>query len=333
MRLAGTGTSLLGAALFAASCTSAGVPVAVPTTVSRATTVPTTTVPVTTVPVTAAPTTTALPFVETDYDVFVVSDGGEPRVEITTGAGPSLTELVYGESKLVTLQVDDEAPQDAVSFTTTLALDLLVLEQSATGFTLRTTIAGINDATSDGPGTDVAQHQATINAVAGLWFDEQLSYQLVNRQRQGHSIVGDTTTSETLIGIHETLSLGQVPLPATAVGLGAIWTSSIQTFASGLPVTIQTRSTVTDIDEGFTRADIQVELRYEPGDVELAGTSAAVIQGGAVLEGTATWTPDSPLGLYELVGSTSLELEISEPDGSMTRISQSVQLTSVLEAR
>lgn len=317
--------------LVAASCT-ANDPAAVST-------VPISTVPVTTSTTVLAATTepppastTAPPFVETDYDVSVVSEGSEPRFVVAPAAAEETNaRLVYDTSRLITVQLNDDPPQPELVFASSLPIDLHIVDRTPTGFRLRTTFGAV-EVVSDG-GADSGEFPAVMESIEGLWFEETHSDQLTNRHVVGGSILGDATTTETMDGLRETLSLAQLPLPSAPLGLGAIWTSASQLYASGLPATLNTRATITDIGDGFARADIQIELRYLPGEVVLEGTQATVNQGSALIEGVATWTATSPLGLYEIVGTTSINLALTEADGSQTVIIQSVEETSVLQVR
>ncbi len=273
-------------------------------------------------------------FEATDYELSVVSQGAEPRFAITIETElNSSSQFVFDDSKELVVSVADGPSETPVLTKTTTEIDTLVSSISNEYFTVRSTIGKTNIDESVSPRWVLNSLAQNMISVEGLWIDQASDSHLNIRSHEIQPGLEELTTVETLTGFADALALAQVPLPAEDLGLGAIWTTTIQTLAGGLPATITSRATITDISEGAATADVQIEVEYHLGDVQLSNGPATLLAGSSQLTGQLNWTNDLPFALYELRSLSNLTIRLEDAVEGISQFSQDIQRTYSLQLR
>ena len=286
---------------------------------------------------TTEPTGESVPttlFEATDYQLSVVSQGAEPRFALTIEAQlDSSSQFVFDDSKQLIVSVADAAPEAPVMSKTTTEIDTLVSSIDNQNFTVRLTIGGTDIDESISPRWAINALAQNMTSIEGLWIDQTSDSHLNNRDYEIQPGLNQLTTVETLTGFADALALAQIPVPAEDLGLGAIWTTTIQTLAGGLPATVTSRATITEINDGAAAAEVQIEVAYHLGDVQLSNGPATLLAGSAQLTGQLVWTSGLPFALYELNSSSTLSIRLEHPVEGVSQFSQDIQRTYSLQLR
>ncbi len=289
----------------------------------------TTTTPVATQP--AAPTTL---FKATDYELALVSQGAEPRFTISIEAElNSSSQLLFDDSKELIVSVAGDPPESPVLTKASTEVDTLVSSIDNQNITVRWTVGPTDVDERVGPRWALNALAQNMTAIEGLWIDQTSDRHLSNRVHEVQPGLDQLTTVETLTGFADALALAQIPIPTDELGLGAIWTTTIQTLAGGLPATITSRATITDISDGAATAEVQIEVEYNLGDVQLSNGSANLLAGSTQLIGELTWSSALPFALYELQSSSDLTVRLDDAVEGISQFNQNIQRTYSLRLR
>ncbi len=273
-------------------------------------------------------------FEATGYELDVVSQGAEPRFAIAIKPElDSSAQVVFDDSKELIVSVADAPPDAPVMSKTSTEIDTIVSSISNESFTVRSTIGETDIDESVSPRWALNALAQNMTSIEGLWIDQTSNSHLNNRDYEIQPGLDQLATVETLTGFADALALAQIPVPAEDLGLGAIWTTTIQTLAGGLPATVTSRATITEINDGAATADVQIEVAYHLGDVQLSNGPATLLAGSAQLTGQLSWTSDLPFALYELKSSSTLTIRLEHPVEGVSQFGQDIQRTYSLRLR
>ncbi len=283
--------------------------------------------------------TSTTEFVPVPDKLVLMSAGEEPRRSLRAGTITDEPNLLVYENvsnqwfvlgNTTTVRSDSNVPMVTTNFSTDLQLE--VVEQTSNRFTLRTTlgpsrVGGAGLATSD---DDLSQLLAEVR---DAWFEQGWTKQWADHQRGPQLPLADQQTSDALASFEDALSLAQIPVPTEPVGLGARWAASATRLVSGLPSSVSSQATVTEVGPDLIQADVVVRISFLPGDAQLPSGPVTILGGQSTLVGSLTWRVELPVALYELSGSSTLRLEFEDPENGQRSLSQETEQTYVLRPR
>ncbi len=288
----------------------------------------------TTEPSATPATTSTTQFEATDYELSVVSQGAEPRFQVLLGTEPDSTnQLVLDDNKALIISVADSPPEPPVVTRASTDIDVVVYSVNNDRITVRSTIGQTDIDERTGPRwalNDLAQNMASIE---GLWIDQTSDIHLNKRVQEIQPGLNELSTVETLTGFADALALAQIPIPPEDLGQGAIWTTSIQTLTGGLPATVSSRATITDINDRVAIAEVEIIVDYHLGDIRLSNGPATLLTGSTQLLGQLSWSSTVPFALYELQSTSDLTMRLEDANEAVSQFSQNIQRTYSLQLR
>lgn len=275
----------LAAALVAACGGDDGDVAATPTTTEATTTTesePTTTIEAT---ATEAPS---------GYTVTVEDPGAEPRRQLRLQPEEGAVDAVTQRQEMAIEVVAGGQVQSAPTSVTEMDISYEVDEVTDE----RITAVGTYDDVRvlDEPGTDPAtntQVRELLEAFRGATATTTYAPDgaVLDAEIDGLDLPGSAgpmveQLASSLVESVETLSM---PFPDEAVGAGARWRVDTRTEIVGLPVEIATVIVLDELTDDAATGTVEQTLRFVPGDVEVFGTPASVVEGELRGGGPITW--------------------------------------------
>lgn len=266
----------------------------------------------------------------------MVGVGDEPRFQILLNRNPDeAVQLTHVDEQHHEFSTNgrDQTPNTPLRTTTDLnvSVRLAGTQDPLPAAFIKTEIlaVAVTNADPDG-GITLSQRSAIADATevatqaVGLWFEQSYSSDLTQRSVGAMAPTTNPSQNDVLSGYDQTLNLAQLSIPAQPLGVGAQWTSLANAERAGLPISVETTATITNIGPDLTVADVDIVATFIPGDFDFAGQPAQVIEGQLHLSGTMSWSSLSPVALYELTGHSELHIRLDDEEAGKTDIIQTI---------
>jgi len=238
---------------------------------------------------TAEATTTTAPPAEGAATVTLLDPGAEPRqalrFEVDEGDADSITQ----RNELQLVQEVGGQTQEVALPPTEVDVDYVARDVTDGSFTAVGSYSGTR---VDGGDPAVA---AEVERLLEQLRDATVATTMTARgevlgtEIEGLGDTGNPVFDQLASSLVDQASSLSFPFPEEPVGLGARWEVTSAAELSGLPIETRYVVTLTSLDGDVAAADLESTLRFVPGEVEIQGTPAEVLDGELTGTGTVSW--------------------------------------------
>lgn len=268
------------------------------------------------------------------FTVTVEDPGAEPRRQLRLQADVGDVDLVTQRQEMAIEVRAGGQVQSAPSSVTEMDIAYAIEEVAEERITALGTYEDVR--VLDEPGTDPAtnaQMRELLDGFRGATARTTYSTSgaVLSAELDGLDVPGAAgPVMEQFAGsLIESLESLSMPFPDEAVGPGARWRIDTATEIAGLPVEITTVVALSELTDELASGAIDQTLRFVPGDVEVFGTAATVVEGELRGEGSITW--DLVSGVVPRSDLTMSGTSVLEVGG--TRIEQTQRQRIAIAAR
>lgn len=228
-------------------------------------------------------------------EVTLLDPGAEPRQALRFAVEEGATDAVTQRNELQIVQEIGGQTQEVALPATEVDVDYVAQDVGDDRFTA----VGSYGATRVDPGDPavVAEVERLFAQLADAGVATELTTRgaVLGSEVQGLDQTGNPVFDQLASSLVDQASSLSFPFPEEPVGVGARWEVTSSTELSGLPIEIRYLVTVTSLDGPAVAADVESTLRFVPGEVDIQGTRAEVLDGELTGVGTVSWDLEAGL--------------------------------------